>query len=110
MARDVYSLRIFGDAGLVPAAGTVGPLVPPGLVYVLRDVDVYCDTAAIGDNLILFSPVMGVLYDWTFSSTTTVHDFAWRGRQVYAEGEQVGFRSFHGTWAVTASGYQLTTP
>lgn len=110
MARPVYSLRIFASAGLVPGAGTVGPVVPAGLIYVLRDIDAFCDTAASGDNMVVFSQVGGILWDLLIPTTPEGAGFQWRGRQVYAEGEQIGFRSFQGTWSVAASGYQLTLP
>lgn len=110
MAGTVYSLRIFASGGLSPGAGTVGPVVPAGLVYILRDIDAFCSTAASGDNFVVFSQVGGVLWDLLLPTTPEGTGFQWRGRQVYAAGEQVGFRSFQGTWAVAASGYQLTLP
>lgn len=110
MARDLYSFRIFAHASLTPAAGTVGPVVPSGLVYVLRDMDVRCDSAAAGDTLVVFNQAGGLLWVAVFDASINGFVYQWRGRQVYAVGEQVGFESFQGTWAIAASGYQLTTP
>lgn len=110
MAPPVYSLRIFASAGLVPATGTVGPVVPAGLIYVVRDIDVFSHTLAVNDNLFLFNQVLGVLQEWQVHSVSDNPHQQWTGRQVYREGEQVGFRTFQGNWSIACSGYQLTTP
>jgi hypothetical protein len=110
MARAVYSLRIFATGALSPGAGTVGPIVPAGLVYVVRDIDAFDDTAGASDNLIVFNQLSGVLISWQGPSLAANGNYSWRGRQVYNEGEQVAFRAFVGTWAIACSGYQLTLP
>lgn len=110
MARDVYSLRIFSTASLDVAAGTVGPVVPDGLVYVLRDIDAWELTGDGSTGLEVVSPTVGVLIFWQGGTTVPDRQFAWRGRQVYGPGEQVGFVVTAGIWSVTASGYQLTLP
>jgi len=84
--------------------------VPAGLVYVLRDIDVTCLTNAAGDNFIVQSQVLGQLWGVFITSPVSNIQFAWRGRQVYNEGERVGFEVGHGTWSIAASGYQLTLP
>lgn len=110
MARDVYSLRIFATGGLTNAAGLVGPVVPAGFVYVLRDIDVVEISGTAPAIMQVESPVVAPLWNATRTVTGGVVNAAWRGRQVYAEGEQVGFFAFSGTWAICASGYQLTLP
>lgn len=110
MAAQVYSLRIFASAGLSPGAGTVGPIVPAGLVYIVRDIDAFDDTAGSTDNLIIFNQTSGVLVNWVGPGSAALGNWQWRGRQVYNEGEQVALRSFVGTWGVAISGYQLTLP
>lgn len=110
MARDVYSLRIFAHAGLVNSAGTVGPIVPAGLVYVVRDIDAIADSGGASDNLVVFNQVTGVLLNWVNSAAPLGGNFSWRGRQVYGPGEQVGFHAFVGTWGIACSGYQLGLP
>lgn len=109
-AQPVYSLRIFGHAGLTNAAGTVGPLVPAGLVYVVRDITVSRDTTGSTDNLIVFNQTEGVLLNIVVGNLDPGNNFQWSGRQVYGPGEQVGFHAFVGTWAIACSGYQLSTP
>jgi hypothetical protein len=108
--QNVYSLRIFGHASLTSAGGRVGPVVPDGLVYVLRDIDVYELTGAGGTLMNVYNQLEGLLVEWVGGTTAEQRAFAWRGRQVYAPGEQVGFNVVAGTWAIAASGYQLTLP
>lgn len=110
MARDVYSIRIFATGDLEPAAGVVGPIVPAGLVYIVRDIDVFEFSSVANAELLVYSPVLGPIYTPTRSASGVPSDWQWRGRQVYNEGEQVGFLSLLGKWAVMASGYQLTLP
>jgi hypothetical protein len=110
MAQRVYSIRIFATGALAPGAGLVGPVVPAGLVYVLRDVDVWNNASSSAVLLQVFNPVGGALWSALDPSQPLHSGWAWRGRQVYAEGERVGFESFNGTWSVMASGYQLTLP
>lgn len=52
----------------------------------------------------------GVL--WVYQRTAALNTayFAWRGRQVFAQGEQIGFEVEAGLWAIACSGYQLTLP
>ena len=106
----LYSLPIFTSSGLTLGAGTVGPVVPAGLVYVVRDLDVFCDSAGASDNLIMFNQVGGVMLNIIKASLAADGSYAWRGRQVYSAGEQVAFHAFVGTWAIACSGYQLTNP
>lgn len=110
MARALYSLRIFSSGALTNAAGTVGPIVPAGLIYVLRDIDAFDSTNSAADELVVFSPVAGVLLNITGPQAAPLGVHSWRGRQVYDEGEQVGVHAFVGTWSITISGYQLTKP
>lgn len=110
MARDVYSLRIFAHASLTSGAGTVGPTVPAGLVYVVRDIDVVRSTTGASEQLDFFNPLGGVLWNVVPGVLDAGANGHWRGRQIFSEGEQVGVRAFSGTWAVMVSGYQLTLP
>jgi hypothetical protein len=110
VARALYSLRIFASGALNNAAGTVGPIVPSEFIYVIRDIDVYNDTAGATDNLVVFAQTGGILCSFIGSATENQPNQQWRGRQVYGPGEQVAVRAFVGTWGVAISGYQLTLP
>lgn len=109
-AQPVYSIRIFGHASLTSAAGIVGPVVPSGLVYVVRDIDVFNNSAATTDLLNVRNQLLGPLTQFQGGTTVATRIGQWRGRQVYGPGEQVGFQVFAGTWAIACSGYQLTLP
>jgi hypothetical protein len=110
MAQPVYSLRLFAHGGITPGGGTIGPVVPAGVVWVVRDIDAFNHTSVAGDSLFVFNQVTGVLVAFSLASSTAPLNYPWRGRQVYAEGEQIGLRSFQGTWSAAISGYQLTLP
>lgn len=110
MAREVYSLRIFASGGLSVAAGQVGPIVPAGFVYVVRDIDALELTGVSGGQLQLISQVGTVVWFAGGLPGPAAGNWSWRGRQVYNEGEQVGFKSGAGTWSMACSGYQLTLP
>lgn len=110
MSSNVYSLRIFASGALTNAAGTVGPIVPANFVYVVRDIEAFDSSNSAADELVVFSPVAGVLLNITGPQEAPFGAHMWRGRQVYGPGEQVGFHAFVGTWSVTCSGYQLTLP
>lgn len=110
MSRTLYSIRIFANAGLTAAAGLVGPIVPDGLIYVLRDIDVFELTSAGSTVMFVTNPLGGELVVWQGGTTNASKVFPWRGRQVYDEEERVGFQVLSGTWAIMASGYQLTKP
>lgn len=110
MARVLYSVRLFSSGGLTSLAGTVGPVVPTGLVYVLRDVDAIDVSGTTGHQMELLNPSLTTLVFFDNTPGAGGPNFQWRGRQVFDEGEQLGFRAFSGTWSVMASGYQLTKP
>lgn len=110
MAQTVYSLRLYAAQNLAPGSGVVGPVVPAGFIYVLRDIDVCSFTSTTGDELLVKGPTGGNVYVVVLTAGGDRFNFQWRGRQVYAEGEQIGFHSLAGGWDVMASGYQLTLP
>lgn len=110
MARAIYSLRIFSAGSLTSTAGLVGPIVPANLIYILRDVDVFDLSGAAGAAMLVMNPTSGFLTFFWGQKEPLTRSYAWRGRQVYNPGERVGFQVQAGTWAIMASGYQLTLP
>jgi hypothetical protein len=110
MARTVYSLRIYGHASLSSAGGLVGPLVPAGLVYVVRDIDVVEVSGTRPANLQVMNQVGGLLVFMNVTSANPAGNESWRGRQVYGAGERVGLQVLSGSFAIAVSGYQLTLP
>jgi hypothetical protein len=103
----VYSLRIYSGS---PSSSGSGPVVPTGLLYILRDIDAVCESPS-GTN-VLYVTIGSGLFLWYITCDPTVNPRwqGWRGRQVCYEGESVLFTAQSGVWAVNASGYQLTPP
>lgn len=110
MSANVYSLRIFGHGGLSPAGGEVGPVVPAGFIWVVRCIDVVEPTGTRPASLFVFNANLGLLWSVNSPAGDVTGHYQWQGRQVYAEGEKIGFQSGSGTWSVSCSGYQLTLP
>lgn len=110
MASAVYSLRLFAAGGLTSAAGTVGPVVPAGLVYVLRDIDALEITGTRPAEWFLAGQTGVSIVNFFISAAADPGNTQWRGRQVYNTGERIGFTVATGTWSIAASGYQLTLP
>jgi hypothetical protein len=110
MPRDVYSICMFRVPSMVAGPGVEGPVVPDGLRYILRDVDARENLGTAGAWLAILNPVGGIMYIKTVGSSIDESTVQWRGRQVYQEGEQLGFEVSSGSWSIMASGYQLTLP
>lgn len=110
MPRTVYSLRIFGHAGLVTTAGKVGPIVPDNLIYVVRDMDVVERTGTRPASFFAYNGNLGILWSVESDSGDITGWHQWHGRQVFEPGEQVGVSVGVGTWSIAISGYQLTLP
>jgi hypothetical protein len=106
VSRPVYSERFVAVSGLT---SIVSYTVPAGYRMVLRDIDIFQGSQPTAPDFrcrgaggaTIFQITGGVLTD-TWS--------AWRGRQVFYEGERVDFIANVGNCDVTASGYLLTLP
>lgn len=110
MARAVYSQRFFAFAGATPV-GPVGPIVPAGFVFVVRDIDAVVRSSGTAQLEILGQVVGQLIALWSYpQSPVPDNNFEWRGRQVFGVGERVGISVLSGSWDVAISGYQLTLP
>lgn len=102
MPAPVYSVK------LVQATGTtsldVGP-VPPGEVWILRDLDMYCNNGGVSPSDAFLRGALGQAIWWN-SNAPGSNYASWRGRQVLNEGEHF-FWSSGSPCDVTVSGYQL---
>jgi hypothetical protein len=102
-----YSIR-FGAWSAISAAVSV--VVPAGVVWILRDVDLVDSSITTGD----FCNVEGHLNQSIFfarnQTATPGPWFEWRGRQVFNAGEHITVAPGAGAWHATLSGYQLVAP
>jgi hypothetical protein len=103
----VYTIQLYVGT-VVHGSGVVGPVVPAGFVYVLRDVDMQESSGTVGANFSIRNGAGGLLWQKTLVAGDVDASFAWRGRQAYSAGQQIGFRGFSGSWYVAATGYALT--
>jgi hypothetical protein len=84
--------------------------VPPGFVWIIRDIDVTSNASDTSALLIVIGTVS--LYYLAGGTGPDPPNFAWRGRQVLKEGEYVDFQPLGATatWHINVSGYVLTLP
>ena len=105
MAR-VYSTRFISEAGVTAFADYT---VPAGFRAVLRDVWVYAGSQITTVDFQLFSGTGAVM--WSIGNPPLNPAFwFWQGRQVYEEGEAIGFQVHAGNVDYSASGYLLDLP
>lgn len=105
MARPVYSIQIVSLSPIVGPRSTT--VVPDGVKIIVRDVDIWNASGVAGDSFGFQSAASGYL--WLVKrAAADVGTYQWRGRQVFNPGESIVFEVFSGTWAVQASGYELT--
>jgi hypothetical protein len=110
MSQRVYSVRHFSAGGLTAGAGTVGPVVPAGFVWVVRDIDALEITGSTPAQMEVLNPNFQPFWFIDRNFPQVGANFQWRGRQVFQAGEQIGFKAFSGTWSIMCSGYSLTLP
>ena len=110
MPAPVYSVRLFSSGGLNAAAGVVGPIVPLGHVWIVRDIDAVEITGSSSVQMEALNPNNQPYWFISTANPQIGANFQWRGRQVFADGERIAFKAFSGTWSVMCSGYDLTVP
>lgn len=91
-------------AGLSIVTPEIAP--PPGMIWVVREVDVYSSAPVTPSNLFLEDAVTGGAWWHVNVSPTQAGSSQWQGRQVF------GPRGFvvnpsTGSWDVRICGYQL---
>lgn len=110
MSVPVYSVMLWSLAQATAATGKSGPTVPDGEVYILRDIDAWSSTGAAGDFFVLYGAAGVAIQLLAIGDGHSSHSTQWRGRQVYAPGEQLAVQVGTGTWNIQMSGYRLTLP
>lgn len=105
MARAVYSHRFANVAATGDGNFHVLYTVPVGLVAVVRDLDLFSQTAALAFGLRLASNVIVSFVNPTASGTA----YQWTGRQVLNAGETLEYFASTGLgFTACISGYLLT--
>jgi hypothetical protein len=85
-------------------------VVPDGLTWILRDIDVVLITNPypVALEISIPGPLFVLYHAWT-SSADDFH-WQWAGRQVFESGDTLQFQMTAGAADLYASGYQLTPP
>lgn len=108
MARPVYSV-VFKNTNTDDP--DLNYIVPEGFVAVLRDIDVY-NNSALTAELFVEDNQSGVTI-WRVDNSLVIPESTkgsvqWTGRQVFEAGGGFVFVASAGTWDVRASGYLLS--
>jgi hypothetical protein len=111
LAAPVYS-SVLWDPGPLGPGTTVGPTVPDGVVWVVRDVEASCNIAVSqGSNGFALSVDGGTPFFKRFDPHAHGGDsYSWRGRQVVEPGSGLQLHVASDTWYVRICGYVLTLP
>ena len=107
MSRNVYSVS-FVQAAAVEGEERI--TVPDGHVYVLRDIDAWCDQVAGGYEIAFIGYSGQVFFAAAGSATIADNNAQWRGRLVFTPGQTFGCNVVSGSWGVAMGGYDLTLP
>jgi hypothetical protein len=112
MANQVFSVRLWQVLNSTTTGAVLGPVVPAGFRWVVRDVRAINGTLEgsllfvaqlliHGGNTIFSTPANmtlgGLMYDW-------------QGRAIVNTGEQLELSLGDPGWTVAVDGYQLTLP
>jgi hypothetical protein len=105
--RPIYSVRIFGEAGVDGGTNAFGP--PEGHVWILRDVDAYAGGYSSGVNLFIEDGETGGALVHLSWDPFVGGGRSWRGRQV-VDTAGIRPRVDGGLADIFISGYLLTKP
>lgn len=107
MSTAVYS------ASFIQAAAVEGEeriTVPAGQVYILRDIDAWCDQVAAGYEIAFVGYSGQVFFAAVGSASIPLNNAQWRGRLVFTPGQTFGCNVVSGSWGVAMGGYILSLP
>lgn len=106
----VYSIRMF--SGSVSSGGTVTlATVPPGYVWVVRDVSVTAPTSTDAGSVAIYvsgGTPSATIQRW--ASVAGLSTVQWQGRQVLEAGDDLRMLVGAGSVQALVSGYQLSAP
>ena len=101
----MYSHRFFAGKGV---ASQIDEHVPAGVLWIVRDVDVYCNAPLGGARFTFMGELGQAIWTAVWAPNTTSAQ-QWRGRQVFETGTLFSVKADEPT-DVTVSGYVLTLP
>lgn len=99
----VYSTRFLAVA---VATETVTLTVPAGKVWIVRDLDVVPRSGDVAHNVEWYGSAGQIIWFWSTVPGGGQPAGAWRGRQVFYQGETMSFGG-QGAFDMTCSGYEL---
>lgn len=102
----VYSKRFIQEGGL---DGSATVTVPTGVVWIVRDLDSVVHSGDPGVIVLQGAADQDIWIGDTATTSTTLW-YGWRGRQILYAGETLTVLVASGSWDVTVSGYELTSP
>jgi len=100
----VYSKRLYEGRNV--SSGAL--VVPPGVVWVVRDIDAFFGGGVSGGALNV-TGTLGQTFAYFPYTGLVSSSFEWRGRQIFDAGDAWGFVSGAGV-DLTISGYELSLP
>lgn len=113
MAQQVYTIRMWDLTSTAQPGPFVGPQVPQGFVWVVRDVrmlNIAQPATAVAAPILLTSGgTLRIAASPTYSSMPGIL-YHWQGRAVAAPGEFLTAITTSPNWNMVVDGYQLSTP
>lgn len=103
----VYSTLLVAEQGL---SAPLSLTVPPGYIWILRDLDLYNGGGLGSAELFLVGSSGQAIYWARQTPGSDASVFQWRGRQVIEGGQSVTVNVTSGDWDVSLSGYVLSQP
>jgi hypothetical protein len=105
----VYSKRLVQQEAL---SGTVNTTVPPGVLWIVRDIDYLVITIAGSVQVVVGITAPGPVQSAIdYFVTSSIEARQWRGRQVLNAGDELSVAvTGSGSSDVTISGYELSLP
>lgn len=112
MAQQVYSKRLWSILNATTIGATLGPIVPAGFVWVVRDIRAI-NLQQDGTVLFEFQVLVHngpIIFATPLYSTIGGLMYSWEGRAVVNAGEQLELSIATSGWDVVVDGYELSTP
>lgn len=109
---NVYSVRLWAVLSTTGPGAVLGPVVPAGFTWVVRDVRATnaSQEASILGNLVLLVHAGPTIFATPQFSTIGGLFYEWQGHAIVNAGEQLELVVSEPGWTLDVDGYQLTLP